>query len=63
MKHRRTARAMLTALAGTLALAGALLGQAVPASASSPTFTLAVPANAAAGAYSSDWTLSLVSGP
>ncbi|MHB1783538.1 MAG: IPT/TIG domain-containing protein [Acidimicrobiales bacterium] len=29
----------------------------------SPTFTLAVPANAAAGAYSADWTLSLVSGP
>ncbi|MHB1975316.1 MAG: YncE family protein, partial [Acidimicrobiales bacterium] len=29
----------------------------------SPTFTLAVPANTAAGAYSSDWTLSLVSGP
>ena len=29
----------------------------------SPTFTLAVPANTAAGAYVSDWTLSLVSGP
>ncbi|MHB1975434.1 MAG: WxL domain-containing protein, partial [Acidimicrobiales bacterium] len=29
----------------------------------SPTFILAVPANAAAGAYSSGWTLSLVSGP
>ena len=29
----------------------------------SPAFILAVPANAAAGAYSSDWTLSLVSGP
>ncbi|MHB1783539.1 MAG: WxL domain-containing protein [Acidimicrobiales bacterium] len=29
----------------------------------SPTFTLAVPANTAAGAYSSNWTLSLVSGP
>jgi len=29
----------------------------------SPTFTLAAPATTAAGAYSSDWTLSLVSGP
>jgi hypothetical protein len=29
----------------------------------SPDFTLAVPANAASGSYSSDWTLSLVSGP
>ena len=29
----------------------------------SPAFILAVPANAAAGVYSSDWTLSLVSGP
>jgi len=29
----------------------------------SPDFTLAVPANAASGAYSADWTLSLVSGP
>ncbi|MHB1783537.1 MAG: WxL domain-containing protein, partial [Acidimicrobiales bacterium] len=29
----------------------------------SPTFTLGVPANSAAGAYSSNWTLSLVSGP
>jgi hypothetical protein len=29
----------------------------------SPTFTLGVPADAAAGAYVSDWTLSLVSGP
>jgi DNA-binding beta-propeller fold protein YncE len=28
-----------------------------------PDFTLAVPADAAAGAYASDWTLSLVSGP
>ncbi|MHB1782630.1 MAG: WxL domain-containing protein [Acidimicrobiales bacterium] len=29
----------------------------------SPTVILAVPANTAAGAYSSDWTLSLLSGP
>jgi hypothetical protein len=29
----------------------------------SPDFTLGVPANTAAGAYSSDWTLGLVSGP
>jgi len=29
----------------------------------SPGFTLAVPASTAAGAYSSNWTLSLVSAP
>lgn len=54
-----TAAKIYNAAAGTSTTAGTGMGDQTV----TPTFTVAIPANAYAGTYTSTWTISLVSGP